>query len=80
MIPLDGHMQLHPDERPLNKSPLHVKVEDASISIDPMSRLNFSKVFTVGYNHKVRNVGRMVVESVKRMEEYFAESLGLSKD
>jgi hypothetical protein len=80
VIPIDGHVQFHPDEQRLVRQPIQIKVEDASLSVDAMSRINFSKVVTVNHNLKVRNVGRIVVDSIKLMEEYFAESMGLTKN
>lgn len=79
VIPLHGHVQFHPDEQRLLRQPIQIKVEDESLSIDAMSRIDFSKIVTVKYNLKVRNVGRVVVDSIKLMEEYFAESMGLTK-
>ena len=77
VIPVDGEVHLHPDEKSFTKEPLRIKIEDPSISIDPMSRINFGKVFTVEYNLKVRNIGRIISESCKKMEEYFVESIKL---
>ncbi|KAL5371839.1 hypothetical protein DPSP01_013954 [Paraphaeosphaeria sporulosa] len=60
---------------PLTKSPIFLKVENESIGpVDPMSRINFAKVYTVEDNMKVRNIGRIVPESIHRMDEYFKES------
>lgn len=77
VIPIGGHIQFHPEEEHLKRSPIQLKLEDPHLSIDPMSRINFARVYTVEYNLKVRNVGRVISESIKQMEEYFAESLGL---
>jgi hypothetical protein len=60
----------------LAKLPLEVKVENSGVTIDAMSRINFAKPYTVEHNIKVQNVGRVVGESVKRLTEYFAESMG----
>ncbi|KAF2122710.1 hypothetical protein BDV96DRAFT_656362, partial [Lophiotrema nucula] len=78
VVPLGGHVQLHPNEKLSNK-PLYIKVEDPNLTIDPMSRLNFGSVSTVEHNLKVRNVGRLVAESVKQLEEYFVESMKLDR-
>jgi hypothetical protein len=70
----------HPQGEPLlTKDPIYVKIENLDITIDPMSRINFGKPYTVEYNVMVRNIGRVYGESIARMEEYFAESLGLTK-
>ncbi|KAH7356000.1 hypothetical protein BKA66DRAFT_574897 [Pyrenochaeta sp. MPI-SDFR-AT-0127] len=58
---------------------IHIKVENDSIMIKPESRINFAKPYTVEHDVKVRNVGRVYGDSLGRMEEYFAESLGLVK-
>jgi hypothetical protein len=74
-----GEVQLHPGEELLTKTPICVKIEDASLSLDPMSRMNFTKVYTVEYNLKIRNVGRVYGDSVGIMDDYFAAGLGLTK-
>lgn len=79
VVGVGGVVQLHPGEELLTKTPICVKVEDASLSIDPMSRMNFTKIYTVEYNLKIRNVGRVFGESVGIMDEYFAAGLGLTK-
>jgi hypothetical protein len=79
IIPVGSEVRLHPDEQALKKAPLYMKVEDASVSIDPMSRVNFARVSTLEYNLKVRNVGRVVAESIKLMEEHFTEALQFTK-
>ena len=69
-----GQPQYHPNEAKLEKSPMFIKVENHSTGqIDPMSRINFAKVYTVEYNVKVRNIGRIIPDSIWRMDEYFAE-------
>lgn len=78
IVPVDGEVHLHPDEQNLTKSPIRIKTEDASISIDPMARINFGKVYTVEYNLKVRKIGRIISESIRQMEDYFVEAAKLS--
>jgi hypothetical protein len=60
----------------LTKLPLEVKVENPAVTIDAMSRINFAKPYTVEHNIKIQNIGRVVGESVQRLTEYFAESMG----
>ncbi|CAN9461435.1 unnamed protein product [Alternaria alternata] len=63
-----------PNEAELAKMPLYIKVENASTGpIDPASRINFAKIYTVEYNVKVWKIGRIVTDSVWRMEQYFTE-------
>jgi len=76
IAPVGGSVQLHPKERQLMKSPLFVIVEDEAVSIDPMSRINFAKVYTVEYNVKIRRIGRICPDSMKDLEDYFLESMG----
>ncbi len=69
--------RLAPGELPLRKDPMFIKVEnDSTGTIDPMSRINFAKVYTVEYNVKARNVGRILSDSIWRMDRYFAQCLG----
>lgn len=79
IIPLGSEVQLHPDETALQKSPLYIKVEDPSVFMDPMSRINFAKVSTLEYDSKVRSVGRIVGESIKLLEEYFIQTLQVTR-
>ena len=79
MVPVGSHIKLQPEEEEqLTKSPLYIKTEDPSITIDPASRINFAKVYTVEYNLKVRNLGRIISDSIQLMEEYFAETIKLA--
>ncbi|RYN42241.1 hypothetical protein AA0114_g10562 [Alternaria tenuissima] len=71
-----GEVIYHENEAKLTKSPMYIKVEKSSTGpVSPMSRLNFAKVYTVEYNVKVRPIGRLIPDSVWRMEEYFMECL-----
>jgi hypothetical protein len=72
-----GTYTKHPKGEFMMKLPLEVKIEYPGETIDPMSRINFAKPYTVEHNVKVRNVGRVVGDSVKRLDEYFAQSMGL---
>lgn len=80
VLPLGGSFQPHPrGESQMTKDPIFIKLENPDVSIDPMSRINFGKPYTVEYNIKVRKLGRVYGESVAKMDEYFAESLGLTR-
>ncbi|KAF3008440.1 hypothetical protein E8E13_003070 [Curvularia kusanoi] len=80
VLPVGGLFQSHPKGEPqLTKDPIFVKVENPTVTIDPMSRINFGKPYTVEYNIVVRNIGRVFGDSVAKMDEYFAESLGLTR-
>lgn len=75
----EGHTAtLHPDGETLTKPPISIKLENPKIhEVDPMSRVNFGKVYTVEYNVKVCNIGRLVPESIYRMDRYFSECFRL---
>lgn len=79
LVPVGGQAQLHPGER-LEKDPLYFKSEDPSLVMDPMSRVNFGSVMTVPHNLRVRNVGRLVADSLRALDGYFTTStkLGVS--
>ncbi|OCL11717.1 hypothetical protein AOQ84DRAFT_386634 [Glonium stellatum] len=77
IAPVGGSAQLHPKEQQLAKSPLFLIIEDQAVSIDPMSRINFAKVYTVEYNIRIRKIGRICPDSMKDLEDYFLESMGL---
>jgi hypothetical protein len=61
----------------LSKDPIEVKLENMEVMIDGMSRINFAKPYTVEHNIRVKNIGRVVGESVARLESHFHESLGI---
>jgi hypothetical protein len=79
VIPQGGQVVLHQLGEHLSKEPIEIKIENPDVDIKPMSRINFAKPYTVEHNVKIRNVGRVVGDSVKRLEKYFAESLGFTK-
>jgi hypothetical protein len=71
----DGEVVLHEREAELQKSPLFIRVENQlAPPISTMSRIDFGKVYTLEYNIKVRNIGRLLPESIRRMDEYFVET------
>ncbi|KAH7068392.1 hypothetical protein BKA63DRAFT_113414 [Paraphoma chrysanthemicola] len=79
VIPAGGRFIEHTKGEQLDKEPIEIKIEDQEIEIDPMSRINFAKPYTVEHNVKIRNIGRVFGESVGCLDRYFAESLGYSK-
>jgi hypothetical protein len=58
------------------KEPIEIKLENEQIDISPVSRINFGKVYPIEHNVKVKNIGRVVGTSVKRLEHYSAQFLG----
>jgi hypothetical protein len=79
IIPIGTEVQLHPDEQALTKAPIYMKVEDSTMSIDPMSRINFGRVYALESNHKVRNIGRVATESMRLLEEHFTDALQITR-
>ncbi|KAF2818652.1 hypothetical protein CC86DRAFT_155049 [Ophiobolus disseminans] len=79
VIPAGGSFTPHFKGEELGKEPIEVKVENTGVSLDPMSRINFAKPYTVEHNVKIANIGRVVATSVGLLDRYFAESLGLTK-
>jgi hypothetical protein len=67
-------------EETSNKGAFPIIVEEQSENIDPMSRLDFSRVYTVEHNVKVLKIGRISPEHHERLERYFVDSLVPSKD
>lgn len=53
---------------------LHVILEN-NITIDPSSRINFSKIYTVEQNVKVCNVGRIAPEDIPMLRRHWIEVL-----
>ncbi len=73
--------QLLIDEVQLTKQPLKVKCEDDSQGkLHPSSRINFSKVYTIEYNFKVRTYGRIATESKPLLQRYFRETVAGTTD
>jgi hypothetical protein len=79
IIPVGGAFVPHPRGEHLTKDLVAIKVENPSVTIDPMSRVNFTKPYSVEHNIMVRNIGRVNGESVGLLEKYLAESLGYTK-
>jgi hypothetical protein len=52
VYPVGGEVRLSPDEN-LTKAPFPIKVEEAREYIDPTSRINFGRLYTVEHNIKV---------------------------
>lgn len=73
-------VELHPNERPLRKERLSVVVEEDSLRLNPMARLDFGRVFTI--DHKdvhVRSVGRIDSQSMALLEDYFRAGIGVDE-
>jgi hypothetical protein len=79
ILPEGGTLVKHPKEESMEKAPVFIKVENSQVTIDPMSRINCVKPYSIEHNVMVRNIGRVVGESVGLLEKYLAESLGYMK-
>ena len=64
-----------PNEPQLQK-PIEIKLENEEIDVSPKSRINFGKPYTIEHNVKVKNIGRVVGESVRELEYHLAHFLG----
>lgn len=58
---------------------IYVKVEDESNGLDPGSKIDFGKPYTLDYDIQIRNIGRVFGDSIGRMERNFAANLGFTK-
>jgi hypothetical protein len=79
IIVVDGAYSPQPRDEHSDKDPIQVKLEKPGVTIDPKSRINFAKPYTVEHNVKICNVGRVIGASVGLLDQYFAESLGHTK-
>jgi hypothetical protein len=70
----------HANEGRLSKKPIHFKLEDTDVDINPMSRIDFSRIYTLEYTVKVRSVGRVVPEDLPYLEAYFRDVINVDED
>jgi hypothetical protein len=63
------------EEKYLTKKPIAVEKASADQRLDPMSRLNFKKVYTIEHNVKVMNVGKVAKDSLPALLGYWRQSL-----
>jgi hypothetical protein len=56
--------------------PIAVEKASRDQKLDPMSRLNFKKIYTVEHNVKVMNVGKVTKDSLPVLIGYWRTSLG----
>jgi hypothetical protein len=57
----------------LRKKPLTIIIEDPREKIDPLTRINFSKVYTVEHNVKALKIGR--ISDTELLRKYFIECI-----
>ncbi|KAJ5595259.1 uncharacterized protein N7459_001467, partial [Penicillium hispanicum] len=65
-----AHPVTRPSEPKMTKEPLEVEPAKGDQKLDPMSRLNFGKVYTVEHNVKVLPVGRITDGSLIKFNAY----------
>ena len=63
-----------PPGEKMTKEALPIIVETVGESIDPMSRINFARVYTVEHNVKVLKVGRIKPDHISRLRKYWKSS------
>jgi len=57
----------------LRKKPFAIFIEDSKEKIDPLTRINFSKIYTVEHNVKALKIGR--IPDTDLLRKYFIESI-----
>ncbi|KAI9874205.1 MAG: hypothetical protein M1830_010077, partial [Pleopsidium flavum] len=60
-------------ERGLNKDALRVQLVDMSQKLDPRSRVNFGRTFTIQHNVKVKEVGMLTSSDMHKLIWYWKE-------
>lgn len=63
------------EERYLNKKTIAVDRTSEDQKLDPMSRLNYKKIYTVEHNVKVMSVGRVTKISLPVLLGYWRNAL-----
>jgi hypothetical protein len=69
---------LIPEQLPgenLVKEPFSVILENPKEMIDPRSRIDFSRIYTVEHNIRVSKLGRIPFSQHQRLDSYFVESI-----
>ncbi|KAL9115305.1 MAG: hypothetical protein Q9187_007317 [Circinaria calcarea] len=58
-------------ETKMRKDPIHVRAISSSEKLDPLSRVNFSKVYPVEHNIKIKEIGLISGTDLKRLIGYW---------
>jgi len=56
------------------KEPLEVRPDSKREKLHPLSRINFSKVYTVEHNVKVKSIGRISKKSMPNFRVYWKDA------
>lgn len=59
----------------IDRDPLGVIIEDGAQAISPLARLDCGRIYTVEDNVKVMKIGRIHTDGLKKLDEYFRESV-----
>lgn len=62
-----------PSERDMNKSAICVVPTRADEKLDPISRVNMGKIYTVEWNTKVKDIGHVEKNSLVRLLAYWKQ-------
>ncbi|KAF2854400.1 hypothetical protein T440DRAFT_465367 [Plenodomus tracheiphilus IPT5] len=79
VVPVGEYPVNHPSGEQPMEGFVSVKVEANDVTISPMSRINFAKIYTIEHNIRVRNIGRVDKSSMGRLEGLFSQSLSIVK-
>ena len=74
LIPEGATFTHHEQGEALTKDPIEMKIENETLHIDPMSRIDFTELHKIGHDVKVQNLGRVIGASIARLRDYVAES------
>ncbi|MCJ1377605.1 hypothetical protein MMC17_000700 [Xylographa soralifera] len=62
-----------PQEKKLNKDPIRVNIVNEEEKLDVLSRINLAKTYPVEHNVKVKTVGTVKPEELKKLKAYWKE-------
>jgi len=65
-----------PGEKKLNKDPIRICIVNEEEKLDVLSRINLAKTYPVEHNVKVKHVGMVRPEDLKKLKAYWKECLG----
>jgi hypothetical protein len=59
----------------MRKEPLEVVADSPEQTVNPMSRLDFGKIYTVEHNVKILPIGRVTEQSMERFIQYTRDEM-----
>ncbi|MCJ1388259.1 hypothetical protein MMC18_001104 [Xylographa bjoerkii] len=62
-----------PGEKRLNKDPIRINIVNMEEKLDDLSRVNLAKTYPVEHNVKVKKVGMVRLEDLKKLKAYWKE-------